>query len=413
MLRPTMQPGLLLLTLLCTAITSLQIVDATTITVTNTNDGGAGSLRQALAIAQSGDTIAFEVTGRIILVSAPLNVPDFKNINIRGPGATSLLIDGNVTTLLFSIGRSDVSISDLTITNGDNNDSDGGAIRMLPGAKLTLSNCVVSNSVTSADGGAIVVNGSDSCDGLQTNLTLNYCTVSGNSASGFGGAIASVACGQTTVTINNCTISGNEAGFAGGALYNDSGTRREGLAKLIVNNSTISDNSAHNAGGAIENDGDTGFADVIVSYCTITGNEAPKGDSISTNGRGSIVTIHNTILNASSGQNIAGRILSLGYNLSNDNGGGFLTHSGDQINTDPLLSPLQNNGGPTLTHALLPGSPAIDRGNPLFHPPPAEDQRGCPFDRLFNGRIDVGAFEFQPTPPPCPTPRSRPTPGPR
>ena len=57
----------------------------------------------------------------------------------------------------------------------------------------------------------------------------------------------------------------------------------------------------------------------------------------------------------------------------------YLNGPGDQINTDPLLGPLQNNGGPTLTHALLPGSPAIDAGDPNFTPPPFYDQRGCPF----------------------------------
>ena len=85
-----------------------------------------------------------------------------------------------------------------------------------------------------------------------------------------------------------------------------------------------------------------------------------------------------------------------GYNLSSDDGGGYLTGPGDQINIDPLLGPLQNNGGPTFTHALLPGSPAIDAGDPNFTPPPSTDQRGCPFDRVFNGRIDIGSFETQP-----------------
>ena len=108
-----------------------------------------------------------------------------------------------------------------------------------------------------------------------------------------------------------------------------------------------------------------------------------------------------------------------GYNLSSDNGGGFLTGPGDQINTDPLLGLLQDNGGPTFTHELMPGSPAIDAGDPNFTPPPDYDQRGPGFVRVFNGRIDVGSFELQPTPTPrptprlTPTPRARATPGPR
>jgi hypothetical protein len=127
--------------------------------------------------------------------------------------------------------------------------------------------------------------------------------------------------------------------------------------------------------------------------------------------------ISDTILNAgASGENIfndGGTVTSVGYNLSSDDGGGYLTGAGDQINTDPSLGPLQDNGGPTLTHALLPGSPAIDAGDPNFNPPPFKDQRDCNFDRVFNGRIDIGSFEAQPPRRPCPTPRPRPTPPPR
>jgi hypothetical protein len=104
--------------------------------------------------------------------------------------------------------------------------------------------------------------------------------------------------------------------------------------------------------------------------------------------------------------------------------GGFTLYGGDQINTDPLLGPLQDNGGPTLTRALLPGSPAINAGDPNFTPPPLHDQRGTPYVRVFDGRLDTGSFEVQPTPtltptptprPPrvSPTPRSRPTPSAR
>ena len=100
----------------------------------------------------------------------------------------------------------------------------------------------------------------------------------------------------------------------------------------------------------------------------------------------------------------SGTITSDGYNLSSDDGGGFLIGPGDQINTDPMLGPLQDNGGPTLTHALLPGSPAIDAGDPSFTPPPFYDQRGPGFDRVVNGRIDIGSFEVQATPTPTPTP---------
>src|SRR4029077_5357133 len=106
------------------------------------------------------------------------------------------------------------------------------------------------------------------------------------------------------------------------------------------------------------------------------------------------VTLKNTVLKAgSSGQNIfnsSGTVVSSGYNLSNDNGGGFLTATGDQINTDPLLGPLQDNGGSIFTHALLTGSPAIDAGDPnfdpnAFNPPMLYDQRGAGYNRVAHG----------------------------
>src|SRR5207244_12433121 len=93
----------------------------------------------------------------------------------------------------------------------------------------------------------------------------------------------------------------------------------------------------------------------------------------------------------------------VGYNLCGDCCSGFLTAPGDQINTDPMLGPLQDNGGPTFTHALLSGSPAIDSGDPsfdpyAFNPPLLYDQRGDGFARVVNDRIDIGAFEVQPAP---------------
>ena len=145
-----------------------------------------------------------------------------------------------------------------------------------------------------------------------------------------------------------------------------------------------------------------------VANSTISGNSAATcGGGVCGGG----VEIGNTILNANASGNIQAVVTSHGYNISSDDGGGHLNGPGDQINTDPLLGPLQDNGGPTLTHALLPGSPAIDAGDPNFHPPPFDDQRGCP--RVSNGRIDIGSFERQPLGRSCLTPRPRPTARPR
>src|SRR5438132_8204323 len=139
---------------------------------------------------------------------------------------------------------------------------------------------------------------------------------------------------------------------------------------------------------------------------------ASNGGAI--NNRLGTLEIESTILKrGESGANIlndSGTVTSDGYNLSSDDGSGYLIGPGDQINTDPLLGPLQDNGGPTFTHALLPGSPAIDSGDPKFTPPPFFDQRGPGFDRVVNGRIDKGSFEVQAEATPTPTPTATTTP---
>jgi len=206
--------------------------------------------------------------------------------------------------------------------------------------------------------------------------------------------------------VADSTISGNSTGSSGGGI-SISGSGLVPGSSIV--NSTISGNSAGTSGGGI------GTSTTLrVANCTITGNSAPSGGGIYNVGSSEI---SNTILNAGAlGENIfnnGGTVTSHGYNLSSDDGGGYLTGPGDQINTDPLLGPLQSNGGSTFTHALLPGSPAIDAGDPNFNPPPFNDQRGCSFDRVFNGRIDIGSFETQPPRRPCPTSRPRPTPRPR
>src|SRR5207253_8681064 len=245
-------------------------------------------------------------------------------------------------------------------------------------------------------------------------LTITNCTISGNAA-GLGGGTFN----NGMLTIRNTTISGNFSSN-GGAAYNSGG------GTLTINNSTVSGNSASSGGGIFN------IAAFAITNSTFSGNSAQLGGGIFST---ETVEIGNTILNAGkSGANIVnsgGTVTSHGYNLSNDDGGGFLIGPGDQVNTNPLLGPPQDNGGPTFTHALLPGSPAIDTGDPNFTPPPFYDQRGPGFNRVANGRIDVGSFEIQsaptptptptvtptptatPTPRPSPTPRLRPTPVPR
>ena len=308
-------------------------------------------------------------------------------------GGHTLVIHGNGATLqrstaggtpvfrIFFIDDADVTISGLTITNGNVTNGFGGGINILNGT-LTLSDCTVSGNAAESGGGITIWNGT---------LTLSDCTVSGNSTSGSGGGIYGVAgaplhVATSTVTISNCTVSGNAA-ESGGGIY--------GVAVNLL--------------------GFGGVSIVTVSNSTINGNSAVHGGGIySVEEQGAVATLDlgSSILNAGgSGENIfndGGTVISDGYNLSSDDGGGYLNGPGDQINTDPMLGPLQDNGGPTFTHALSPRSPAINAGDPSFTPPPSYDQRGSPFVRVFNGRIDIGSFEAghrrHPTPHPRPTP---------
>jgi hypothetical protein len=227
--------------------------------------------------------------------------------------------------------------------------------------------------------------GGISCDGMT--VVMNS-TISGNAGAGSNGGGVS---NYGTLTVSNSTISGNDGSFGtDGDGVDDYGNFGGGVANygnLTVTNSTITDNTAVNSGGAIYNE-------VMANIGNTVLNAGASGG-----------TIFNDF-------NEGGTVTSLGYNLASDNGGGVLTGPGDQINTDPMLGPLQDNGGPTFTHALLPGSPAINAGNPNFTPPPLYDQRGSPFHRVVNGRIDIGSFEVQ-APRATPTPRPRPTPTPR
>lgn len=342
-------------TLACALITPAH---ATTITVTNTNESGPGSLRQALAIANDGDTIDVTgISGAISLTSGELLVS--KSVTINGAGADVLAVDGNAASRVFFINSGEtVTISDLTIRNGQGNF--GGGILNGDVATLTIANSTLSGNMAGF-GGGIFNTGT---------LTILNSTVSGNTASEGGGTYNS---GSNRLTITNSTFSGNTATSVGGGSFN--------LGTLLITNSTLSDNSAA-LGGGIFNIGTLEIGDTILE----TG---PLGPNIANNG---------------------GTVTSHGYNVSNDDGGGFLGGPGDQINTDPMLGPLQNNGGSTSTHALLPGSPAIDAGDPNFTPPPYYDQRGPVFWRVRNGCIDSGSFEVQTGTAPSPTPTPTPTP---
>jgi len=246
-------------------------------------------------------------------------------------------------------------------------------------AALTITSCIINgNAFYGLDNHTFDVPPPNDHALDQGFVTIDNTIISGNSGPGVYN--------QGNLTIINSTLSGNSAGSASDGGGISSGNFKAPGSSVTVINSTISGNSTGDAGGGIDNVG------------------GQFGGTIETG---------NTILNAgASGENIlndGGTMTSDGYNVCSDDGGGFLNGPGDQINTDPLLGPLQDNGGPTLTHLPLPGSPAIDAGDPNFTRPPFHNQRGCGFYRVFGRRIDIGSVETQPGPR-CPTPAPRPTP---
>jgi len=369
---------------------------ANIIVVTNTNDSGPGSLRDALAVANDGDTIdATGISGTISLTTGELQITHAVTIN--GPGAESLLVVGGGTRVFDNL-ASDVTISGFFIAGGSAPGDNGGGI-LNEGGNLRLKQCIIAGNSAEFGGGIFNLNG---------RLRVHKCTLNSNTATSSGGAIANSAFdGAATLIVTNSTLSFNFTdifnGNDGAGILNEAGGSAFSVASLIVSNSTLSGNSANGNGGGIANACDLpNVAQATITNSTFSDNAADpnaNGNAIYNAGAAEF-KIGSTILNrnqANVGENIfnSGRAISLGYNLSNDDGAGVLTGPGDQINTDPLLFHLEDNGGPTFTHKPLPGSPVIDAGDPSFTPPPFFDQRGTNFDRVRGSRIDIGSLEVQ------------------
>jgi predicted outer membrane repeat protein len=395
---------------------------AATFTVINLNDSGAGSLRAAIGSANGAggaDTVNFQagLTGTITLTTGEIAITD--DLTLTGPGASVITItkSGAAGRLLdINVGTPTVTISGLTFTGGDPA-GPGGAIAQRNGA-LTIQSSVFTNNQTTgtfAGGGALYT--------YHGSLTVQNSTFSGNTGAGGGALYANY--GGGAVTVQNSTFSGNTARRAGGAMYatapnvtiqgstfsgNTAGRAGGALYvrdNLVVQNSTFSGNTAATDGGAIrlyENNTAT------ISNSTITGNSA-------TGEGGGIFMLYNDVLNLAStivanntdgaGANDIFDIGSSVVNATNSliqvtSGFTFGTNTANITGQNPLLGPLANNGGPTQTHALLAGSPAIDTGsNPLAL---SFDQRGAGFARTVGAQTDIGAFEVQAGGPPPPPP---------
>ncbi|MGK7898446.1 MAG: carbohydrate-binding protein [Xenococcus sp. (in: cyanobacteria)] len=399
----------------------------------------------------------------ITLTSGELQITD--DLTINGLGADFLTISGNNADRVFLVddGTSNeiaVIIDGLTIAEGETGGNGGGIFNL---ENLMVSNSSIRNNSANFDGGGIGNNGtltvrdsivSDNSAGEDAGGLVNFgngtlmltnIIVSGNTAINVGGGIGNngelivsnsnvsnnranangggVQNRLGTVNITGTTISNNSVNFNAGGISNLNGEFRVsqslisdnsagddggGFANfsnsfLIVANSTVSGNFANGVGGGIRNNGQ-----LELSNSTITNNSANNygGGVQNLNG---VTTISNTIIAGNNGTNpdVVGEFNSEGYNLIGDDLGstGF-SATGDLFGTsdnplDPLLGPLQNNGGSSLTHALLPGSPAIDAGDPdFFELLTPFDQRVTGFPRVLDGdrdllaTVDIGAFEF-------------------
>ena len=271
-------------------------------------------------------------------------------------------------------------------TLSDNSASAGGGIYNDYGGGLTITRSTLSRNSAGSGGGIV--------NYPSGRVAITDSTLSGNTANGTfsaGGGVQNLG----TLTITRATFNGNSANgtnAVGGCI--ESGTA------VIITDSTFSGNSANgtfSAGGCIDN-----LSMLTVTSSTFSGNSASNAGGIYQDPRFGTTTIQNTILAANSGSpspDVNGPLTSRGHNLIGDGTGGTGFDSADLVGTaenpiDPLLGPLQDNGGPTPTMALLVGSPAIAAGDPSEAPP--TDQRGAP--RVVNGTSDIGAYEVQPAP---------------
>jgi hypothetical protein len=314
-------------------------------------------------------------------------------LKIIGSGAKTTIVDaGGVFGQALVVGsepKVQVTVSQMTFRGGAG-PVDGGGIYNCFGTLTVIDSVITGNRIRAGGGSFGYGAGIYNCP--SSTLTLINTTVSDNSAE-VGGAI----CNGGLLTVINSTFSGNVARqHRGGAIGN--------YGLLIITNSTFDGNSSGSSGlaGAILNGGlfqSTGT--IAINNSTLSGNTADEGGGGGIfNVKGSTVVFQNSIVANNAGGNCHGTITSGGYNLSSDDSCEF-DSAGDLNNTNPNLGSLQSNGGPTQTMALLPGSPAIDSGNPTGCTDGQghllkTDQRGMPRpDKEDAGGCDRGAYELQ------------------
>lgn len=411
---------------------------AATLTVTNTADSGAGSLRAALAAAAAGDTIVFApgVTGTISLAT-PLVAS--RALNIIGPGSSLLTISGNdkVQVLIGSNTSGTLLLEGLTITRGLGVSTGfeqavtGGIAFVGAGGNptLALKNVVVTGNVTrcasslavavGAGIGSVLTPAGGSATTRSATVQLINSSVTNNrivncGRDAYGAGLGSGSVGSSSFVVTNSTISGNSIesigtssrGYGGGVSC---------FGALMLVNSTISGNSIQAGslarGGGVE----ANICTTTASNSTLSGNSVSatstaEGGGLQVAGSGTfrnVTIVNNSAVGATvRGGGVSGSDSAFTNALIAFNVGGDLFRSPALINSSAngnligsaaagvILGPLADNGGVTKTHALLPGSAGIGTGVSTTcsaAPVAAKDQRG----RVRPTACSVGAYEPQ------------------
>lgn len=394
---------------------------------TITTDRGASGLDVGDTVTWNGTSQGGPVTGLIFGTDAFLSVTDGvnavvsgstlyiaagtykegntvfirdKSLVLKGDGMGVTYLSGNNTHRIISISRAFetaqpfVEMSHLSIVDGYAT-LDASGIHNVS-VDLTLDhvsfsgNETVAGSFNSGSRGAALSSSSG-------RLIINHSTFSGNSAFGSGAAIHA-----GSATVSNTTISGNSATNTGGGIFVATGT-------LVLNNCTFSGNISGNRGGAIFNNSNG----VVLNHCTVVGNSSANTGGGILNGRSvskqGILVVNNTLIagntTGTTGPDIEGTYISEGGNFIGDTSGAnrSATSTGSELTFDgtattlaDIIDPiLADNGGPTLTHAIILGSVLSDAGDNASIPAElTSDQRGFP--RAIGASVDIGAFEFLP-----------------
>ncbi|HEX5955788.1 MAG TPA: choice-of-anchor Q domain-containing protein [Solirubrobacterales bacterium] len=345
--------------------------DAAIFTVTNLNNAGAGSLRQAVIDANAAagtDTVVFQsgLTGTVTLAGTDIDV--LESLEIQGPDAGVITVSGNNASRIFYINPDTngnpgdpVRISGLTLTDG-NAGADGGGALYATLTRVTLYDLVITGSEADTHGGAVLAR--------NTSLNVLNSSMSGNRAGGDGGAIYRDENNFGTETINTSTFSNNQAGGDGGgiALYDT-------LNPTLIENSTISSNTALHGGGITLYDGVPGGR-VTLDAVTVSNNRAfDQGGGLDVDELEDSLTIQNSTFSGNSATNEGGGIYSglddtvnvtihnstivnstIVNNAAGTTGGGAYTYSDTPAISSTIVAANAAPTGPDLGESAVPAA---------------------------------------------------------